>query len=88
MSPASLYVKITKDQDRRAFDLYQAYLDLYIDLVERAEPVTGVALERTKADFDDFMNTVMEHDPGVKIYKTFFGEKGGKERALDLFFGK
>ena len=86
MSPASIYVKISKDQDRRALEFYEAYLDLYLDLVERTEPATGQALEKAKADFDDFMSIVMAHDPGVKIYKTFFGEKGGEERALDMFF--
>ncbi|MCP4195742.1 MAG: hypothetical protein GY762_01205 [Proteobacteria bacterium] len=88
MSPASIYVKISKDQDDRAFELYNAYLDVFIDLVERTMPVTGETLERAKADFSDFVNVVMDHDPGVKIYKTFFGEEGGKERALDMFFAK
>lgn len=86
MSPASLYVKISKDQDERAFELYNAYLDRFINLVESAEPAAGEALGRAQADYDRFMNTIVEHDPGVKIYKMFFGEKGGQERALDMFF--
>jgi hypothetical protein len=86
MSPASIYAKISKDQDQRAFDLHNAYLDVFLDLVESTVPVTGEALDKAQEDFHDFMNIVMEHDPGVKIYKTFFGEEGGKERALDMFF--
>jgi hypothetical protein len=88
MSPASLYVKIDKEQDGRALELYNAYLDVFINLVLHSKPVTGETLEKAKASNNEFINITMEHDPGVKIYKMFFGEKGGKDRALDMFFAK
>ena len=33
------------------------------------------------------LETVVEHDPGVKGNIMFFGKKEGVERALDMFYG-
>jgi hypothetical protein len=39
------------------------------------------------AEFDTYLKTVIDHDPGVKKNIMFFGRQGDIERALDIFYG-
>ncbi len=87
-SKAFCYVKITKEQDERALALFHDYLDVFLDMVDAAAPLQGAALETARRDYEQFLTTVIDHDPAVKIYKMFFGAQGGVERALDMFFGR
>ena len=56
-------------------------------MVRRAEPVSGEELKRTMAVFDDYLKSLIDHDPGVGVWKMIFGEKGGIERSMDMHFG-
>ena len=57
-------------------------------MVEQAAPLTGDDLDTARKNFEAYMNTIADFDPGVKVYQMFFGKKGGLERALDMFFGR
>ena len=39
------------------------------------------------AVFDDYLKSLIDHDPGVRVWKMIFGEKGGIERSMDMHFG-
>ena len=88
LSPACVYVKIDPQLDGQAFQLFSEYLEVYFDLIKKTKPLSGQSLREAENNFNDFMNTVIDHDPGVKIYSRFFGKKGGVERALDMFFAR
>jgi hypothetical protein len=85
-SKAACYVKITKDQDEQAMNLFHEYLDVYLEVVQQAQPLIGEALELARREYDAYTNTVIDHDPAAQVYKLLFGKKGGVERTLDLFF--
>jgi len=87
-SPAVRYVELSRDQDEQALRCYREYLDLYLTMVENALPLTGDDLDTARKNFEAYMNTIADFDPGVKVYQMFFGKKGGLERALDMFFGR
>lgn len=87
-SRASCFVKITDGQDELAMSLFHEYLDIFLELVKKAEPLSGEPLEQARKDFDIYMDTVIDHDPALKMYKIFFGKQGGMERALDMFFAR
>ena len=88
LSRASCFVKITDDQDELALSLFHEYLDIFLEFVKKAKPLSGEPLEQARKNFDSYMDTVIDHDPGLKMYKMFFGKKGGIERALDMFFAR
>jgi hypothetical protein len=85
-SPAACYMETTKDQDEQAIKLFHDYLDVFLEKVQQAQPLTGEALEQARKDYDAYTHTVLDHDPAAKIYRILFGKKGGGERVLDLFF--
>jgi hypothetical protein len=87
-SPAFCYVQIQKHQDDAAISLFHDYLSVFCSMVESASPLSGSRLEQAQRDFDEYRNTVIAHDPAVKIYKKFFGDTGGLERAQQLFFAQ
>ena len=85
-SRASCYVKISRDQDEQALNLFHEYLDVYLALVQQTRPLTGDVLEQAHRDYEAYTNTVIDHDPAAKIYRMLFGKKGGVERVKELFF--
>lgn len=86
-SNAVCQVTIPPDMDGRALQLFSEYLDAYLDLIADAEPLKGENLSKIQAEFDAYLKTVVEHDPGVKGNIVLFGRQGGIERALDIFYG-
>jgi|GEM_PF-271036 len=86
-SNAVCQVTIPPDMDGRALSLFAEYLAAYLDLVAAAEPLEGAGLNKIKSEFDAYLKTVVDHDPGVKGNIVLFGRQGGVERALDIFYG-
>ena len=67
---------------------FMEYLEIFCDLVASAVPRDGEALRRTEAVFEAYLKTLVDHDPGVKIWKVLFGTRGGVERSMDMHFGR
>lgn len=88
MSPAHLYVRVPPERDGCAIELFTAYLDLYLDLVEHTPPCAAEKIPEAVEDFERYRDTVMNHDPAVKLYSLLFGKKGGTERVDALFFAR
>ena len=87
-SKAACYSSISKDLDDQALKLFHEYLDVYLELIQKTQPLTGEALTQAQQDYDAYTNTLVDHDPAAKIYRILFGKKGGEESVLDLFFAK
>lgn len=85
-SKAVTLVKIGRDEDFYALNLFKEYLGVYLEIVGQSSHLTGDALLQVRKAYEEYLKTVVEHDPGVKMYKLLFGKKGGIERALDIFF--
>ena len=86
-SKAAVRVTIPRTLDEQAAGIFSEYFSAYLDLVNSAEPVTGLARAKLQASFDTYLETVVDHDPGVKGNIMFFGKKEGVERALDIYYG-
>jgi hypothetical protein len=87
-SPAAVQARITEAQDEDALGVFREYLNLFLDLTQNATPLSGAALDQAKANFEKYLQTVVDHDPGVKGYKMLFGKESGVIRALDIFFDR
>ena len=86
-SKAACQITIPGELDDRAVEIFLEYLRLFCDMVKNAQPVSGEDLKRTMAVFDDYLKSLIDHDPGVGVWKMIFGEKGGIERSMDMHFG-
>jgi len=86
-SKAACQVRIPCQLDEQALSLFDEYLGAYLELLKTAEPLTGSARENIKASFDEYLKTVVDHDPGIKGNIIFFGRQEGIERALDIYYG-
>ena len=85
-SKASCYVNTKQHQDQEALNLFDEYLEVYLDLLIKTQPLQGDAMQQARSDYDIYTNTVIDHDPAAKIYKLLFGKKGGVARVRELFF--
>ncbi len=88
MSPAYIYVHVPPDRDAMALSFFNEYLDLYLEMVDRAVPVAGADRQKSGEDFERYHDTVINHDPAVKLYGKLFGEQGAIERVNDIFFAR
>ena len=86
-SKAAVRVTIPRALEDQAAALFSEYFAAYLDLVNSAEAVTGLTRAKLQASFDKYLETVVDHDPGVKGNIMFFGKKEGLERALDIYYG-
>jgi hypothetical protein len=86
-SKAACQVRIPCELDEQAISIFSEYFCAHLELIKTAEPLTGSALGKIKSSFDEYLKTVVDHDPGVKGNILFFGRKEGIERALDIFYG-
>ena len=86
-SPAACQVRFPHELDELAAGIYIEYLNLFCDVVDETEAKSGEELRKTQEVFDDYLKTLVDHDPGVRVWKALFGEKGGIERSLDMHFG-
>jgi len=87
-SRAACQVDITEDLEDQAVSLWKEYLNLFCDMVDKSRPVSGDELKKTQQVFEDYLKTLVDHDPGVGIWKVLFGKKGGVERSMDMHFGR
>lgn len=88
MSKAHLYVKVPPHLDGMALAIFEEYLDVFLELVDNAVTVAEDSQKRAVDDFESYHQTVMNHDPAVKLYSMLFGKQGGAERVNDLFFAR
>jgi hypothetical protein len=86
-SPAVCQVVFPPELDQQAALIYMEYLNLFCDLIDAAQPKTGDDLRKTRGAFEEYLQTLVDHDPGVKIWQVLFGKKGGVERSFDMHFG-
>ncbi len=86
-SAAACRLKIPRDLDDQALAIVHDYLAAYFDHALSAKPLGESALAKAQSDFQVYLATVIDHDPGVKGNILFYGRTGGIERALDMFYG-
>ena len=88
MSKARCYVAVPPELDGQALSLFNEYLDVFLELVDAAATASTEDVKKAKEDFAVYHQTVINHDPAVKLYSLLFGKDGGVERVNDLFFGQ
>lgn len=86
-SEAAVRITMPRSLEDRASALFSEYFQAYLDLVNSAEAANGLVRAKLQASFDKYLETVIDHDPGVKGNIMFFGKKEGLERALDIYYG-
>ena len=87
-SKAVCRLKTSSRQDDDVLALTRQYLDTFLELVVSTPPLSGDALEKVQQDFEAYLITWADHDPGVVANKKLFGSQGGVSRGLDMFFGR
>lgn len=88
MSPAHCYVKVQPELDSQALSLFNEYLDVFLELVDRAAPAAAEDRQQAAADFENYHQAIINYDPAVRLYSMLFGKTGGIERVNDLFFAR
>ena len=87
-SEAAYQAKITEELGPQVVSIFKEYLNLFCGVVEKAQPVSGEELEKTQQVFEDYLKKLIDHDPGVGLWKMLFGKKGGIELSMNMHFGR
>ncbi|RMF94462.1 MAG: hypothetical protein D6734_07735 [Candidatus Schekmanbacteria bacterium] len=88
-SPSLCYANIRRESELKILDLHKEYLDVYIESVSSAEKLRDETLIlKAEKDFENFIKFTTDNDPAMKILYKLYGEKEGRKRSYDLFYGK
>ena len=87
-SKAACQVVIPAELEGQAISLWKEYLNLFCDMVDRTSLVAGEQLKKTREVFEAYLKKLVDHDPGVGMWKILFGKQGGVERSMDMHFGR
>jgi len=85
-SRAACKVNITEDLDEQVISIFREYLEVFMEMLDKAEPLSGEVLEKTRQAYEEYLKTIVDHDPGMQGYKLIFGNKGGIERSMNIHF--
>ena len=85
-SRAVCQVKISEALDEQAFSLFREYLTVFMEIMEKAEPLSGEILENARDAYKNYLKTIVDHDPGMQFYKILFGKTSGVERSMNMHF--
>jgi hypothetical protein len=85
-SKAACQTNITAEHDEQAINIFREYLEVFMEIVEKATPLSGDILEKAKGAYEVYLKKIVDHDPGMRGYKLLFGKKGGIERSLNMHF--
>jgi hypothetical protein len=88
MSKGHCYVAVPPELEGQALSLFNEYLDVFLEITETASPVSADEQITAQKDFAIYHQTVIDHDPAVKLYSILFGKAGALERVNDLFFAE
>ena len=85
-SRSALKVKITEELDDQVISLFKEYFNVFTEMIDNARPLSGDALNKIKQAYEEYLITIVDHDPGMKGYKLIYGEKEGVERSMNIHF--
>ncbi len=87
-SRAAFQARYAEDLDDQAISLCREYLGVFLELVAQTEKAKGENLDSVSKAYDRYLETLVDHDPGVKAFKMFFGKEGGVERSMNMHFNR
>lgn len=84
----SIHVSGDRSDDEVLFEIYQSYLNAYLDMVERAEKVGPEESRRLEAGLEQFVTTLLDKGgPAVDVFKSFMGPEKQREYIRTVMFG-
>ncbi len=87
-SRAACQARYTEDMDDQAIGICRDYLGVFLDMMEQTEKAKGESLSNVTQAYEKYLETLVDHDPGVKAFKMFFGKEGGIERSMNMHFNR
>ena len=79
-------VKIPPELHGQATEIFKEYLNVFLDILEKTKPLTGEPLKKAKKKYQEYLDLLVDHDPGVKGFKIIFGAEEGVKRTMNLHF--
>ena len=84
----SIHSRADRSQDELLFEIYKAYLDIYIDMAKNAEPLSPGLSEKVQQGMEWYVDTLLaKGGPAVEVFKTLLGPEKQKEYVRTVMFG-
>jgi len=84
----SIHRRADRTNDKLLFEIYKSYLDIYIDMVKNAKPISPGLSEKVQQGMEWYVNTLLaKGGPAVNVFKTLLGPEKQKEYVRTVMFG-
>ena len=84
----SIHVKADRQSDELLFNIYERYLGLYLEMVQKSSSLDEPSAERIQKGMETYVATLLEKGgPAVNVFKNLLGPQGQTEFVRTVIFG-
>jgi len=84
----SIHIKADRTQDDLLFEIYQSYLEEYVDMTNKAEKLSPEMSAKVKAGVEKYVDTLLANGgPAVDVFRQMLGVDGQREYVRTVMFG-
>jgi len=84
----SIHINAERADDDLLFDIYKTYLNAYLAMAQKAEPLTPDLSKRVQEGIEGYVSTLLaEGGPAVNVFNTLLGPEKQQEYVRTVMFG-
>ena len=75
-------------RDDELFEIYQTFLEAYLDMAKNAQPLSPEMSVQVRAGMEKYVDTLLDKGgPAVDVFKKFLGPEKQREYVRTVMFG-
>jgi len=83
----SLHTTVDRSRDDLLFEIYKAYLNIYIEMLKHAEPVSPDLSKEIQEGIEGYVETLIDNGgPAADVFKMLLGKERQKEYIRTVMF--
>ena len=84
----SIHVNAERADDDLLFDIYKTYLNAYLSMAQKAEPLTPDLSKKVQEGIEGYVSTLLaKGGPAVNVFNTLLGPEKQQEYVRTVMFG-
>ena len=84
----SIHIKADRQSDDVLFNIYERYLGLYLEMVQKSSSLEAPSSERLQKGMETYVATLLDKGgPAVNVFKNLLGPQGQAEFVRTVIFG-
>ncbi len=84
----SIHIKADESRDDELFEIYQTFLEAYLDMAKNARPLAAEQRDKLKEGMETYVDSLLDKGgPAVDVFEKFLGPEKQREYVRTVMFG-